>query len=432
MSNAILRPQATVAQTMRKAHQLLEQDQVVSAEVLLRSLVERRPEVVEAYLLLADLAEQRGDGARAQECLVQARTQAPADDALALAVADKQMHAEYPAEAIETLAGVLDRSPDTVVAWLMLGDIFDRVGMHRLASMARLQGVQRGQASGQLLNQETTPLILQPVIVDVIAAVNQQRNAMVDDALVRARDLVGAAEMARVEHAMAAYLGRVDDQPRTPFQQPRFLFFPGLPDGPFHDLAAQSWASQLADAVAGLRADAVAGLQLDGAGQTGAPDQFFWHRGQRIDDSHARFPAISALTEQIPLYEVAGLGPSVRLSVLQPGTAGSPQHGISNTRLSLQLPLVVPPGCTLTVHGAPVHTWNEGAALLFDDTFRHEMANPAGQACVILRMDCWNPHLSPAEQVATRHVIETIAAYGSFPLRELRSLAQEIRGMAPA
>lgn len=432
MSDPILRPQATVAQTMHKAQQLLEQSQVVSAELVLRGLVERQPAVIEAWLLLADLAEQRGDAERAHECLLQASSRAPQDDALTLAVAQKQLQADLPADAVDTLAVVLGRSPNSVIAWLMLGDAFDQAGRHRLGSMARLQGVQRGQASGQLLNRETTPLILQPVIEEVIAGINRQRRAMIDDALERARALVGPSDIARVAHAMAAHLGQVQDRPRSAHQRPQFLYFPGLPEGPFHDPALQPWAGKLSAAFEAVRADAVAGLALGSDGQCAAQDQFFFHRGRLIEAGHQRFAAISSLLDEITLFEVAGQAPGVRLAVLQPGSRSTPQYGVMNTRLSMQLPLVVPAGCALKVHGAAEHAWKEGEPVMFDDTFLHEWSNPSARACVVLRLDCWNPHLSSGERVATRHLIETIGAHATFPLAELRQIAQAMRSEEPA
>ena len=51
--------------------------------------------------------------------------------------------------------------------------------------------------------------------------------------------------------------------------------------------------------------------------------------------------------------------------------------------------------------------------MMFDDTFRHEAWNHSGQSRVILLMDCWNPHLSAAEQQAIRQLVEAIDEFES-------------------
>lgn len=453
MANASTRPLSSVAQTMSKARALLAEGQAVSAELILRTLVEREPSVFDAWLLLADLAEQRGDGERARHCLTEATVQAPQDNALALAVAHKQLVAGYVDATIDTLSLVIEREPNSVVAWVMLGDALDLVDMHELAMRARHQGVLRGQRSGQLLDMPSTPPVLHPVIHSIINEVNHQRSSRITDTLARMREQFGADALKRVEHTMAVYLEQIQDAPPSPHQQPKFMFFPGLPPGPYHDPHLHPWTAKLVAAFDDIRAEAQAVLDTEGAlqtfltfkkgqnvdeyvggdGKNRSWDAFFFYRhGKRIDEHHAMCPKTSALLESIERCEVDGQAPEICFSVLQPGTRIMPHHGVTNTRVVLHLPLIVPGDCALLVHGGGEHVWKEREPMMFDDTYLHEAWNRSDELRVVLLLDCWNPHLTAEERVAVRHLTEAISAYETFPTGDLRNLADLVRSRAAA
>jgi aspartate beta-hydroxylase len=96
--------------------------------------------------------------------------------------------------------------------------------------------------------------------------------------------------------------------------------------------------------------------------------------------------------------------------VLNPQTHIKPHYGVTNTRLVMHLPLLVPPDCALNVIDAGAHVWQEGRLVMFDDTFEHEAWNRSDSTRVILLMDCWNPHLTPVEQQACTRLIEMISS----------------------
>jgi aspartate beta-hydroxylase len=441
-----------VAQVIAKARALIAESQAVSAEVLLRPLVEKYPDCVEAWMILADLAEQRGDDERARACLASAQAQAPRSEALAVNIAQAQLEAGKLGDAVETLGRLIAAQPVSVLGWVMLGDVLQLGGLPALAATARYEGITRGQSLGLMVSMETTPEPLRPVIEQLIASINEEKFSRIGNAFARMREQLGAAEIQRVEHAIAAYLGQVADGPTSPHQQPKFLFFPGLPAGPYHDPYLHPWAKKLDDAYDAIRAEAlgVLGQQgklenflsfqpgqskagyLGGEGSNPSWDAFFFYRhGQRYDANHAACPATSRALSEIELCQVDGQAPEICFSILQPGTHIMPHHGVTNTRLVMHLPLIVPPGCALKVHGAEEHVWKERELVMFDDTFRHEAWNKSEQARVVLLMDCWNPHLTGAERIAVRHLTETIATYENFPLEQLPAIARQLRGDTP-
>jgi aspartyl/asparaginyl beta-hydroxylase (cupin superfamily) len=98
-----------------------------------------------------------------------------------------------------------------------------------------------------------------------------------------------------------------------------------------------------------------------------------------------------------------GKAPTVMFSVLQPRTAIPPHTGSTNARVTVHLPLVVPPGCRFRV-GGETREWREGEAWAFDDTIEHEAWNDSDSPRAILILDVWNPLLSEAERAVVRAI----------------------------
>lgn len=440
---------AAVRAALARAHQHLADNNVLSAELELRALVGQAPDCAEAWLLLSELAGGRGDTARAHECVDAAARHAPGVAAVALQRAQLQLAAGEPQDAVDTLADLLGRQPKQYVAWLLLGQAFAVAGQQELALRAWSQGLRHGQAAGQLMNLASTPPAFRPVIQQIIAQVNDKLYSPVFEAFGQMRTRFGIDEMARLEHALAVYVGARQDAPKNPHQQPKFLFFPGLPEGPYHDPFLHPWTGRLVESFDAIRAEALAVLEADagieeflqfapgqsrdgylgGAGSKPSWDAFFFYRhGKRYDDNHARCPATSKLLDSIELCEVAGQAPEVCFSVLQPGTDILAHHGVTNTRLVMHLPLVVPPGCALNVKGGGEHVWREREPMMFDDTFEHEAWNRSDRQRIILLMDCWNPHLTEVERIATRHVVELISVAENFTPADLEQASRTLRG----
>ena len=351
--------------------------------------------------------------------------------------------------AATTLRTLLAAQPANALGWLVLGDVLAQAGLARDATRARAKGLLHGRAAGHFMNMATTPEWLRPHIVAIIADVNRQLADTVAQGLAQVHATYGAAAMRRVTHAMDVFLGRAQDRPHSPHQAPKFLFFPGLPVGPYHDPALHPWSARLVDSWAAIRAEALAVLHeggtleefltfkpgqskaayLGGDGVRPSWDAFFFYRnGRRYDDNHARCPQTSALLDAIELCEVEGQAPEICFSVLQPGTRIMPHHGVTNTRLVYHLPLVVPGDCALKVHGGGEHHWRERAPMMFDDTFLHEAWNESAQPRTILLMDCWNPHLTPEERGAVRVLVEAISACERFEAQDLDRVLPQLGG----
>lgn len=363
------------------------------------------------------------------------RTMAPAVPdrtvAAALEAAAALMEAGVPELAAQGLDTLLDSRPDAFSAWLALGRARELAGDEGAALAAYFQAVTRAQRAGQWVDAGTTPPELLGTVVHAIDRVRSGRGELLRRSYDTVREACGAQELKRVDHALAVYLKEAEASPPSVHQKPRLFYFPGLPPGPYHDPFLQPWAARLAGAFEAIREDACRVLAEDGhfenfirfregvpidhylGGEKPAWEAFFFYRhGQRFDEHHARCPNTSAVLESIELCRIEGESPEILFSVMTPGTEILPHHGVTNVRCVMHLPLVIPDGCSLLVHGGGEHRWKPGEPVLFDDTYLHSASNPSPNTRVVLLMDCWNPHLTSCEKQALRLLLETISGYG--------------------
>jgi aspartyl/asparaginyl beta-hydroxylase (cupin superfamily) len=134
---------------------------------------------------------------------------------------------------------------------------------------------------------------------------------------------------------------------------------------------------------------------------------FLFRDGAPVSGNADRCPATIAALARAPQPNVVRRSPAAMFSVLQPRTRIPPHTGVSNTRLVVHLPLILPPDCRFRV-GNETRAWREREAWVFDDTIEHEAWNDSDQPRTILIFDIWSPFLSDAERALIAHV--TIAA----------------------
>ncbi len=264
---------------------------------------------------------------------------------------------------------------------------------------------------------------------------NRLKAEFIRDHYADIRTTFGAKALFRVDRAVAGYLGEASVFPSHPHQKPKFLYIPGLPDTGFHDAKQHPCTAPLLSASDQMRAEFLsyqdyaqkdpayalqpymelrAGHQMSefvgGSNPKASWDAIFFYRhGQRFDLNHERCPITSQLLEQLPLIRIEGQTPEICFSVMQPGTIIREHYGVSNVRLVLHIPLIIPDGSYLELKGIGRQHWKQGEALLFDDTFLHAAYNPSDQQRVILLMDVWNHHLRDPEKAALKSLIECIS-----------------------
>ena len=425
---------------------LAKSGQVLQAELLFQDIVKESPGNVPASRALAQLALFRGDAVRAVELLHELVRTHPNDAQLVLDFAPALVAAGQLIDVVLMLESAAERHPKHHSIWLLLGQARQAAGDDAGALQAWYEAVVGAQCEGRWKDESTTPRHLLEPVIHAIERVRVGRRELLFGAYEDLRKCYGANELKRVDRALRGYLREWSSTPTDKRQRPKFFFFPDLPNGPYHDPFLHPWAGKLSSSFAAIREDALRVLAEDqhfqdflrlsphakvedylrGEGVVLAWEAFFFYCcGERFDVNHARCPWTSEILKSIDLCRIADQAPEICFSVLQSGSHILPHYGVSNVRLVMHLPLLVPPDCALNLIDVGEHHWQEGQLVMFDDTFQHEAWNRSGQTRIVLLMDCWNPHLTPVERVAVKQLIEMIsrfqladrAAKASVPLR---------------
>jgi hypothetical protein len=213
-------------------------------------------------------------------------------------------------------------------------------------------------------------------------------------------------------------------------QQPKYYYFPGLPQIQFYERSAFPWFDEVEAATDDIREELLAVLQEPEAftpyvtGHANRPrsDQmgllnnpawsafYLWKNGDVVPENAARCPKTLLALRNAPLAQLRYRSPSILFSLLKPGAHIPPHHGLINTRLVCHLPVIVPGHCRFRV-GNDERDWEEGRAWAFDDTIEHEAWNRSDRTRVILLFDIWRPELSDEERSLVVALFEAIDAH---------------------
>ncbi len=241
------------------------------------------------------------------------------------------------------------------------------------------------------------------------------------------RDRHGGGTYRRVDRCLEFLTGR-----RTRYNpQPSFMYFPEIPAVEFFDRADFPWLDAIEAATEDIRSELTTVLVSDRAGlepyvayPEGVPlDQwkelnksrrwsayFLWNQSEPQPAHLARCPRTAELLKTAPQCDVAGRGPTAFFSILDAATVIPAHSGVTNTRLTVHLPLIVPPDCGFRV-GSETREWVPGKAWVFDDTIEHQAWNRSDLPRAILIFDIWNPFLSAAERDLVRAATEVFGTY---------------------
>ena len=406
-------------------------DQAV-AEQAYEHLLETLPNDLEALQQLASINLGRGDVNRAIELLAIAHRAHPQDPFTLHQLGSARMTNGDTQQAVADLRRGLELKPEMFLARLRLGILLDQLGETHEALIATFNALNTAQAKGRWLSDDTTAPELRDVVKRAMQYVLEGQTSLFNGVLEPLRQRYGASELVRVEQCLAIYLGAQKATLPDSRQQPKFLYFPGVPSQPYYPRERFPWLAELEANATMIREELRVVLSqpqdLESFLQTDSPqdaadllrssgvqqpawDAYFFHRhGERYEEHAARCPQTAALLDALPLARVREHSPETLYSVLRPGTHILPHRGVTNTRLVTHLPLIVPPDCALRVGGV-VHEWKEGRCVTFDDTYLHEAWNNSSETRVVLIVDSWNPDLSEAEQAA---VADLVGAIGDF------------------
>ncbi len=322
------------------------------------------------------------------------------------------------------LTRTLTIDPHYLPAMLARGALFERIGKPKRAAQIYKDVVSIAPPVDRVEAWLAKPL------EHAHAVVNDDRiklDSYLKDKLAAVRAHRPAADLERFEECKDVMIG----VKKVYTVQPTLLHFPRLPAIAFYDNREFPWLSEIEAATDTIREELLALLKED-AGEfapyvrhaDGVPLNqwaelnhspkwsafFLYQDGRRVEEHCERCPKTAAVLEKMPLAVVPRAAPAAFFSVLEPKTLIPPHTGVTNTRLIVHLPLILPDSCWFRV-GNEKREWQMGQAWIFDDTMEHEAWNGSDQARVILIFDIWNPHLTTVERELVCELLANVTDY---------------------
>lgn len=367
----------------------------------------------------------RGAAAEAHALFVRATTADPKHPALWANLASSLKALGRREEEMEAIDKALQLEPRHVAALLQKGAFLEETGDARGAARA-YQNVLACIAP----NSDPPPAV-RDALNRAKAFVEKDFDALraaLEEPLAVVRERHGGAAQRRVDLCLEHLMGR-----RRPYHsEPTWMYFPELPAIEYFERADFPWLDAIEAASDDIRAELMRVLVADREGlqpyidfPTSMPlDQwkdlnrsrrwsayFLWNQGQPVAGHIARCPITArVLEEHVPRPRIVGRAPTAFFSILDANTTIPAHTGVTNTRLTVHLPLIVPPGCRFRV-GATTRDWAAGKAWVFDDTIEHQAWNPSDTPRAILIFDIWNPLLTAAEQDLIQTATEVFVRY---------------------
>ena len=255
--------------------------------------------------------------------------------------------------------------------------------------------------------------------------------ATFEQPLAAVRERHGGRQQRRVDLCLDALLGRR----KTYHSQPTWMYFPELPAIEFFERSEFPWLEALEAASEQIRAELLQVLVADREGLQPYIDfppsmpldqwkdlnrsrswsaYFLWNQGSANAGHLERCPQTARALQAVPRPQIESRAPTAFFSILEPKTRIPAHTGVTNTRLTVHLPLVIPAGCGFRV-GATTREWRPGEAWVFDDTIEHEAWNDSDLPRAILIFDIWNPLLTAAERDLIQTATELYVRHYRLP-----------------
>jgi len=367
---------------------------------------------------------QAGNPARARELLNIATRVDPHNPSLWLNLATTLRALDASDAEDEALRRVLKLDPRNLLALLRQAEQLERRGKRRAAARGYQTALQTIQPNARL------PAAMRDAVTHAIECVRRNDAALaghIETGVRAVREQHSPADLERADHGLAAFLGAR----RIYHPQPTFLHIPKLPAYEFYAREQFSWLAEFEAATAEIRTECERALREDADGVVpyiDYPDElpvdqwaelnksrrwsafFLWRDGVRLDAHADRCPRTAELLARAPTADVRGYAPTAFFSILDGKSHIPPHSGVTNARLIVHLPLIVPPNCRFRV-GSQTREWREGQAWVFDDTIEHEAWNDSDVPRAILIFDTWHPALNAGEREMIRTAVPAIKDY---------------------
>jgi aspartyl/asparaginyl beta-hydroxylase (cupin superfamily)/cytochrome c-type biogenesis protein CcmH/NrfG len=323
----------------------------------------------------------------------------------------------------EALRSALSVDAMDLLALLLRGQLFERQGRMHEAAQAY------GAAAAVAPPMERLHPDLRPSVTKAIAyheGYGTRLAEFLDGHLSTQLQAHSGEDLRRFRDSLDIFIGRkrrFDSQP-TVYHVPHLAPIEFFPRGRF------AWLDGIESETAAIRDEFLAVLRDDNgfapyitypgdvplnqwAELNQSPRWSAFHlvkMGSRVEDNAARCPRTMAALSRAPQPVMPGRTPSAMFSLLKPKTRIPPHTGVTNARLVVHLPLVVPQACGFRV-GNDTRAWLPGKAWVFDDTIEHEAWNDSDKLRTVLIFDIWHPDLTQAERELIGATMAGIAAF---------------------
>jgi len=331
----------------------------------------------------------------------------------------------------------LTLNPGLLDALFLAASVHEELGDKPTAAAVYRTALSRVRQGAPILQQQRTLL---EHARTVVTQSDSALEAMLETRLAKLRAAFADEPMDRFDRCM----GTVLRKRRVYRPMPSFLYFPNIPAMEFFEREQFPWLALIEAATADIRSElegvlasapeevkpyittrATPGVTVQKPAGDGPWRQleesprwstfFLWQEGVPYPENISRCPRTTTAISKRPFCDLPRTAPTVMFSLLQPRTRIPAHTGVTNARLVVHLPLIVPPGCGFRV-GAETREWEVGKALLFDDSIEHEAWNDGDQMRAVLIFDIWNPFLTLAEREMVKALNGGIGDYyGTLP-----------------
>ncbi len=416
--NPVQWDEATILSVLQASKREAAAGRVAESEQLLVRVAQQAPGHPAVLNELGVRMMNRGQADQAQQLFARATTAAPREPAIWANLASSLRALGRPEESLEALERALTLEPRHLSALLQKASHYEDSGEPLAAARTYRNALACIAPQAQLPES-----IAQSVehARSVVARDIDALGAELEAPLREIQQRHGESDR-RVRMCLDILLGKRNAYP----PQPTWMYFPELPVIEFFDRAMFPWMDAFEAATDAIRTELMDVLTTDRDeltpyvhfAATDPLDQwrelnnnrrwsayYLWNYGEPYPAHLARCPVTAKLLEQAPCVRIATRAPNAFFSILEAKTRIPPHSGMTNSRLTVHLPLVIPPGCGFRV-GGETREWEPGKMWAFDDTIEHEAWNDSDVPRAILIFDVWNPFLTPAEQEMIRTATE--------------------------
>lgn len=339
----------------------------------------------------------------------------------------------------EALARAVSLKPDFGLAWLHLGNALGKLEKPEQAVAAYQFAFDSSEDLESIPQRPGAPPLLAELVTRAKRALRQQYMTLHQQEFAALEAKHSGRALTRVRECLDIQHGQSRTRPSHDLHKPESIFFPGLTPQPWFERSQFAWIEAFESRWKDLLAEFEALGKTDpefspyvGAGP-GVPEAMqnlagshdwdafhLWVGGQPKEKHCTMCPVTAGMLDELPLARLAGLAPEAFFSILRPGAHIKPHHGISNAKLAVHLPLIVPAECAIRV-GEETRDWTPGRCLIFDDSFEHEAWNRGTSKRVVLIFEVWHPDLKPHEAESLTALSGSIDRWASQAKAQLQS-----------